>query len=312
MCMFIRVGKEELNEFDYNNENELKHLVPFIMIKVAYSVYGDTSYNTVTVSVEQMWQLVTKGKRKLRSTQREMLVKWFKDYTGIEIDFETEFTFNEKPFGYYERVSFIKLEMKQIISIFSKYRLDNIDMAIVLTLRTLSHMNGEYIGMSEEDLLDKVVHSNTYEIYSDDDFDEKAELWFKRYTVDDVLKQASNFVAYPNVEDLLIRRYDTDEEMNEPFISEQNFNKHMKNLEEIGVICKVNTHYGQRKNKVVFCQVEHKTICESMYARYDALVEYAKKHKIKQPKKPKTEEVKEEPKPQQRPDIKQQRRARFR
>ena len=76
--MFIRVGKEELNEFDYNNENELKHLVPFIMIKVAYSVYGDTSYNTVTVSVEQMWQLVTKGKRKLRSTQREMVQRLYR------------------------------------------------------------------------------------------------------------------------------------------------------------------------------------------------------------------------------------------
>ena len=72
--MFIQIAKQDLNTFNYLNDS-VKTLVPYVMIKVAHSLYGDG--NSVTTSVEEMWQLVTRGKRKLRKNQRENLLDGF-------------------------------------------------------------------------------------------------------------------------------------------------------------------------------------------------------------------------------------------
>lgn len=266
--MFIKVTKKDLDQFNYLT-NDIKMLVPYVMIKVAHQIYGED--NEVTISIEQMWNLVTKGKRKLRKAQRENLLDWFYWFTDNEdITFEDDYTFNVDTYD----DTYIRLDMKYIVSIFTNYRFDNIDVALAITLRVISHMNGEYIKLSRMDLIKQIEHQ-----YADTFKIDEPSTWFLKYTTEDWGDMASNIVAFPNIEDLLKTRYSNDATvMDEPFIAETNFNKHMDNLEEIGVVCKVQTKHGQRKNKVVFCLVEHKDIVEQLYKRYEVLVAYSSKH----------------------------------
>lgn len=285
--MFIQIAKKDLDKFNYNSNDDIKMLVPFTMINVAHIIYGQD--NIVTISVEEMWNLVTRGKRKLRKAQRENLLDWFYWFTNNkDITFEDDFTFTVNQ---YKNEKFIKLDMKHIVNIFTEYRFDNIDIALAITLRLLSHMNGEYIGMSRNTLIQKIKH----DYVGSDVFDiEKPNTWFQKYTMKDWNVMSSNLVAFPNIDDIIVKRYDTDGTvMDKPFIYEDNFNDHIAKLEKIGVICKVQTTYGKRRNKVVFCQVEHKEVVEQLYKRYDELVAFNIEH-------PNEDDIEEQPQPTKR------------
>lgn len=278
--MYIKIAKRDLDQFNYLSD-DIKKLVPYVMIKVAHQVYGED--DEVTTSVEQMWNLVTKGKRKLRKTQRDNLLNWFGSYVNKEITFEDEYIFSTNTHS----DTYIILDMKHIVTIFTEYRLDNIDIALAITLRVLSHMNGEYIKLSRINLIKQIEHQ-----YADSFELDNPSTWFLKYTMKDWNTMTSNIVAFPNIEDLLKTRYDSDKaEMDKPFIAEINFNKHLKELEDLGVICKVQTHYGKRSNKVVFCLVEHKEVVEQLYERYDKLTDYSSKHddeEVEEPTQPTT------------------------
>lgn len=288
--MFIQIPKEELNNFNYLDDS-IKTLVPYVMIKVAHGLYGNG--NSVTTSVEEMWHLVTRGKRKLRKNQRENLLYWFYWFTDNEdITFENDFTFTIKNYD----SNFIKLDMKHIVSIFTEYRFDSIDTALAISLRIISHINGEYVGMNKLDMIKQLEHQ--YASYKAFKVDEPST-WFLKYTMKDWNEMSRKLVAFPNIEDLLKTKYDSDKQvMDKPFIAEINFNKHLTELEKLGVVCKVQTTYGQRKNKVVFCLVEHKEIVEQLYKRYEDLVAYNIEHDDKQPQQEPTEvEIKKPTRP---------------
>ena len=274
--MFIQIAKQDLDTFNYLNDS-IKTLVPYVMIKVAHSLYGDS--NSITTSVSEMWQLVTRGKRKLRKNQKENLLDWFYWYTDNEdITFDDEFKFTVKTNC---NSSFIKLDMKHIVNIFSNYRFDNIDTALAITLRITSHINGDYIGLSRLELIKQLEHQ--YADYKAFKVDEPST-WFLKYTMEDWNVMSRRLVAFPNIDDLLVTRYDSDKEiMDKPFIYEDNFNKHLAELEKLGIVCKVQTTYGKRKNKVVFCLVEHKDIVEELYKRYEVLATFSSEHEDEEP-----------------------------
>ena len=286
--MFIQIAKQDLDAFNYLDDS-VKTLVPYVMIKVAHSLYGDG--NSVTISVKEMWQLVTRGKRKLRTNQRENLLDWFYWYTdNKDITFDDEFKFIVKTNN---GSNFIKLDMKHIVNIFTNYRFDNIDTALAITLRITSHINGDYIGLSRIEMIEQLKHKcASKEIFKV----EEPNTWFLKYTMEDWTEMSRRLVAFPNVDDLLVTRYDSDKEiMDKPFIYEDNFNNHLTELEKLGVVCKVQTTYGKRRNKVVFCLVEHKDIVEQLYKRYEELATFSSEHPnedvdeevIEQPKEPK-------------------------
>lgn len=280
--MFIQIAKQDLDTFNYLNDS-VKTLVPYVMIKVAHSLYGNG--NSVATSVSEMWQLVTRGKRKLRKNQKENLLGWFYWYTDNEdITFDDEFNFNITNSN---TNSFIKLDMKHIVNIFTNYRFDNIDTALTITLRIISHISGEYVGLSRLELIKQLEHQ--YADYKAFKVDEPST-WFLKYTMNDWNVMSRRLVAFPNIDDLLVTRYDSDKEiMDKPFIYEDNFNKHLAELEKLGIVCKVQTTYGKRKNKVVFCLVEHKDIVEQLYKRYGELATFSSEHEDEEPV--------EEPKP---------------
>lgn len=278
--MYIKIAKKDLDQFNYLT-NDIKMLVPYVMIKVAHQIYGED--NEVTISIEQMWSLVTKGKRKLRPTQRNNILGLFCSHIDKSITFEDEYTFNINACD----DNYIRLDMKHIVSIFTNYRLDSIDMALAITLRVISHMNGEYIGLSKIDLIKQLEHLENQYIEDSVFHINKPSTWFLRYTMKDWENMARNIVAFPNIEDLLKTRYDSDKAvMDKPFIYEDNFNNHLKKLEELGIVCKVQTNYGERKNKIVFCLVEHKEVVEQLYKRYNELVAYSRKHKTEEVEEP--------------------------
>ena len=274
--MFIQIAKQDLDTFNYLNDS-VKTLVPYVMIKVAHSLYGDG--NSVITSVDEMWHLVTRGKRKLRKNQKENLLDWFYWYTdNDDITFDDEFKFTVKTNC---NSSFIKLDMKHIVNIFTNYRFDNIDTALAITLRIISHISGEYVGLSRLDMIKQLEHQ--YADYGKFKVEEPST-WFLKYKMEDWNVMSRRLVAFPNVDDLLVTRYDSDKEiMDKPFIYEDNFNKHLAELEKLGIVCKVQTTYGKRKNKVVFCLVEHKDIVEELYKRYEVLATFSSEHEDEEP-----------------------------
>ena len=138
-------------------------------------------------------------------------------------------------------------------------------------------MDGKCIYMKHDELLEFIKHEyapgDLYNINNSD-------TWFVNYTTKELEQIARMFIAYPGMEELLYKRYDSDETyLENEFISRKNFDTRMKKLENMGILCKVNTTYGPYCNKVVYCRAEHKDIAEALYRRLDQQREISRNNK---------------------------------
>lgn len=273
----IKVYKSTLDTIE--NKEDVKLLVPMIMNLVAQKFYGGTSKNECfEVSINLMWTLVTKGKRSLTKRERDNLVELFKEYikshTNVELEYEENF-FLDKITG---NDSFIKVSIDDIVTIFNREkRLDKIANSFAILLGVHSYFDGGFIDMTKEELIKEVKHQ-----YVGEDVWKmnKPKTWFMNYTSEELEDIARRFVAFPNVEDLTSRRYNDDKnQFDTPLVARVNFDKYMKSLEEMGIICKVATKFGTYGNKAVFCRVEHKEVVEVLYQRLEKLAQLAKENK---------------------------------
>ena len=279
----MKIYKTELDTINYN---EMKLLIPMVMIEVAQRIYSNDSQ--FSCSIECMWSLVTKCKMPLTKAKRTELISLFEDYfnDGKSLEWDVEITFD-----YYNKENdFILINMNDIVSIFTtEKRFDKIANLLYTILNFHSYMNGKCIYMSKTDLI-----NYEKEQYTNIDITDSTT-WFYNLTTKQLESLASDFVAYPSIEDLLTKRYNNDtNKFEEQLMAEVNFNKYIKQLTELGIICKVQTNYGQYGNKVVFCRCEHKEVVEALYERLSKHKDMAKTNKkqkdnVKQPK--------EEPKP---------------
>ena len=271
----IKIYKNTLDKIE--SKEQIKMLVPIIMISVAQKFYGGSAKTEdFGASIDLMWTLVTKGKKSLTKRERDNLVELFKDFLHIdkELTFDEELILNKIK----DEGAFIMVSIDDIVTIFNgEKRLDKIANSFAILLGVHSYFDGYFIDMSKDELIQEVKHQ-----YAGDDMwkKEKPQTWFVHYTSEELEEIARHFVAFPNVEDLTSRRYNDDSNpFDSQLLARVNFDKYMKALEEMGIICKVSTKYGTYGNKAVFCRVEHKEVVEALYSRLEKIAEIAKENK---------------------------------
>lgn len=258
--------------FSYGEE-EIKQLIPYVMIEVAKEVYGSPLENEVEVSISAMWSLVTKNKRPLAKRERDKLVGLFNIYLQDDtITYETDMKFKlEKNRDDY----FITINMSDLNKVFIEVTLAKLPKQLANLLNIQSYLNPKYVYYSLEDLVYEVTKLHESEINWNN-----TSNWLIKYTYKELEKMANKFVVYPSIECLLTKRHNMDETgLDTKYVTEPNFNTHIAELEELGILCKVNTTYGKHGSKAVFCRVEHKPLCVALYNRMDALKEMAKEYK---------------------------------
>ena len=277
MKITMKIYRETLESFEAKNDVEL--YIPMVMIATAKRLYGEDE-ETFSCSIESMWNILTKSQKPLSKTKREELIELFKSYLGPDKidDWSTEI--NLKPLE--KDDDFILLSLSEAIKIFTEEkRFDRIAVTLAEVITTYSYMNGECIYMSKDELL-----KNSKDQYTNIDTT-NSKTWFKNLTTKQLEELASNFVAFPEVEELLAKRHSNDNSpYNECLVDRRNFDIHIKKLEKMGIICKVQTKYGQYHNKVVFCRVEHKEVVKALYDRLEVHQEMAKNKTINDQEQP--------------------------
>ena len=269
--------------FDYSNKDEIKLLIPHVMIETARQTYG-VAQGSFEISIECMWNLVTMGNRKLGSRERKDIVKLFRHYLNDDTlqDFNSIVTLDG--YWHFSKAHFIKVEMKDITTIFIKSTLAKLPKHLAILLNIQSYFTGDWIYLSFEDLVFKVSK------YDEELIDWEKPNWFKRHTSEELADIQGDFICFSSIDNILMTRHNEDKDgLDKPFLARDNFDDYVKELESWGIICKVKTNCGVFDNKIVFCRVEHREVVKQYYIRYDEVGAYAEKKQqepTKEPKKP--------------------------
>lgn len=301
----MKFFRQDLTQCDYNDDKNVKLLVPYVMIETAKQVYGELS-SEVEISICGMWNLVTKSKKPLAKRERDKLVALFNEYLGYTVDYETDIKFDivEREFEQ-DDDTFIMVSMNDITKIFIETTMAKLPKQLANILNIQSYFNGKYIYYSLEDLVLAVTkqHEGQLEWLDDGTLDlSKAHLWLYHFKYSELENLASKFVAFPNLDQLLTKRFNSDSVgLDKQYLANDNFNEYIAELERLGIICKVPTKYGSHGRKAVFCRVEHKALCIALYDRMDKLKQMAKKHREQEQEQEEKEVVIEQPKRTTRP-----------
>jgi hypothetical protein len=258
----------------FNNDVEIKCLIPYVMIETASQTYGYVG-NSVSISIEGMWNLVTMSQNKPAKREQTKIVELFKDYLHDETitDFKSVITvdgYNEERSSHYTRI-----ELVDIVKIFTNSTLAKLPKHLALLLDIQSGLDGNYMYMTFEDLVYEITEE-TYPERAEWDFN-NPEI-FKRHTNNQTLKWSQRLVCFRDIEDILTKRHNEDKVgLNKPFMARDIFDDYIRELEEWDIICKVKTKHGAYGNKIVFCRTEHKAVVEQLYIHLEELGEYAEK-----------------------------------
>ena len=291
----MKFYRRDLLQFNYTDDKVIKLLVPYVMIETAKQVYGELS-NEVEISICGMWHLVTKGKKSLAKREREKLVALFNEYLDYTVEYETDIKFDivQRELEQDDDNTFIMTSLNDIAKIFIETTMAKLPKQLINLLNIQSYFNGKYIYYSLEDLVLAITkqHESQLEWLDDGTLDlSKAHLWLYHFKYNELEELASKFVAYPNVDQLLTKRFNSDNVgLDKQYLANDNFNEYIAELETLGIICKVPVKYGSHGRKAVFCRVEHKPLCVALYNRMEQLKQMAKKYKEQN----EVEDVKEE------------------
>ena len=289
----MKFYRQDLLLFDCDNDKEVKLLIPHVMIETAKQVYGELT-DEIEISISAMWSLVTKNKRPLAKRERDKLVVLFNEYFNDEdtVEYDTDFKLIvTKKDDEETDDTFILVSINDITQIFINTTMAKLPKQLANLLNIQSYFNGKYTYLSSEDLIIEITKVHESEM----DFND-SKTWFKYYTYKQLEEVASKFVAYPKLDQLLTKRFNTDKVgLKKQYLADDNFNDYIAELEKLGIICKVRTKYGIHGNKTVFCRVEHKEVCIALYNRMEQLKQMAKEHKDENEIENEVEEVKEVP-----------------
>ena len=264
---------------DYCDDNEIKLLIPYVIIETTKQVYG-VSCDKFQVTIEGMWNLVTASQNKLKKREQQKIVDLFKQYLQDDtlIDFNSLITL--EGYQYYSKATFIKVEMKDITTIFIKSTLAKLPKHLAILLNIQSYFDGDWIYLGFEELVIKITEGK----YSVDEINWEKPNLFKKHTAKELAQIKGKFIVFNTVENILTTRYSSDKnKLDAKFLARDNFDNYIKELEQWGIICKVQTNCGAYENKVVFCRVEHKEVVEQYYIRVDEIGAFAEEQPV-QPK----------------------------
>lgn len=259
---------------DYTDNEQIKLLIPYVMIECAKQIYGYNS-EALNISISAMWNLVTQSKKQLAKRERNNIVTLFEKYfnDGDTYTYEANIEID----GFKENKNcknYIIVDMKDIVTLFTETTLAKLPKHLANLLNIQSSFDGAYTYLSHEELVFKITEEKGY---IEAEINWENPNWFKRHTYKELLSISQKIVAFSNIEDLLKVRCNTDEHgFNKKYMAESAFNSYMKEMEkELKIICKLPTSYGTRRNKVVFCRLEHKVVVEELYKRICELEQFA-------------------------------------
>ena len=266
MIVKIKFNKRDLDEFAYFHKNEVKMLIPYVMIRVGQRLYEKID-GSAEVSVSCLWNIVTKGKKSLTKRERETLTELFSTYFNQLITYDEDLIIQE----YEETSDFIIVSLEDIAKIFIVNSFATLSMQLAILLNVQSYINGKYVYRKRNDVILELCKVHESQI----DYD-NPKTWFYGMTYQELKEIANKITAYPNIDDLITKRYNADKVGNDEYITRKNFSNHINKLEDLGVVCKIQTSFGQYGKKTVFCRVEHKEIVIALYERLEQLKDMAK------------------------------------
>lgn len=270
----MKFNRKDLDNFVYSHKDEVKMLIPYVMITIGQQIYGELNSN-IEVSISCLWSIVTKNKKTLAKRERDTLVKLFNTYFNETVEYDEDIVFPKRE----ETSDFILVSLDDITKIFITSSFGALGMQLAILLNVQSYFNGKYTYKVKNDVILELCKVHESQI----DFNNPTT-WFYGMTYQELKDIANKITAYPNIDDLLTKRYNNDKQQNEQYITPRNFGEHINKLEDLGIICKVQTSFGQYGRKVVYCRVEHKEIVVALYNRLEQLKDMAKEFEDEEPR----------------------------
>lgn len=262
----MKFNRKDLDNFVYSHKDEVKMLIPYVMINVGSQLYGELN-GDVEFSVSCLWSIVTKNKKTLPKRERENLINLFSIYLNKTITYDESIYLGK----YDELPDFITVSLEDITKIFITNSFGTLGMQLAILLNVQSYFNGKYIYKKKNDVILELCKVHESQI----DYN-NPKTWFYGMTYQELKEIANKITAYPNIDDLITKRYNADKVGNDEYITRKNFSNHINKLEDLGVVCKIQTSFGQYGKKTVFCRVEHKEIVIALYERLEQLKDMAK------------------------------------
>lgn len=262
----MKFNRKDLDNFVYSHKDEVRMLIPYVMINVGSQLYGELN-GDVEFSVSCLWSIVTKNKKSLPKRERENLINLFSIYLNKTITYDESIYLGK----YNELPDFITISLEDITKIFITNSFGTLGMQLAILLNIQSYFNGKYIYKKKNDVILELCKVHDSQI----DYN-NPKTWFYGMTYQELKEIANKITAYPNIDDLITKRYNTDKIGNDEYITRKNFSNHINKLEDLGVVCKIQTSFGQYGKKSVFCRVEHKEIVIALYERLEQLKDMAK------------------------------------
>lgn len=262
----MKFNRKDLDNFVYSHKDEVRMLIPYVMINVGSQLYGELN-GDVEFSVSCLWSIVTKNKKSLPKRERENLINLFSIYLNKTITYDESIYLGK----YDELPDFITVSLEDITKIFITNSFGTLGMQLAILLNVQSYFNGKYIYKKKNDVILELCKVHDSQI----DYN-NPKTWFYGMTYQELKEIANKITAYPNIDDLITKRYNADKVGNDEYITRKNFSNHINKLEDLGVVCKIQTSFGQYGKKTVFCRVEHKEIVIALYERLEQLKDMAK------------------------------------
>lgn len=262
----MKFNRKDLDNFVYSHKDEVRMLIPYVMINVGSQLYGELN-GDVEFSVSCLWSIVTKNKKSLPKRERENLINLFSIYLNKTITYDESIYLGK----YDELPDFITVSLEDITKIFITNSFGTLGMQLAILLNVQSYFNGKYIYKKKNDVILELCKVHESQI----DYN-NPKTWFYGMTYQELKEIANKITAYPNIDDLITKRYNADKVGNDEYITRKNFSNHINKLEDLGVVCKIQTSFGQYGKKTVFCRVEHKEIVIALYERLEQLKDMAK------------------------------------
>ena len=270
----MKFNRKDLDNFVYSHKDEVRMLIPYVMINVGSQLYGELN-GDVEFSVSCLWSIVTKNKKSLPKRERENLINLFSIYLNKTITYDESIYLGK----YDELPDFITVSLEDITKIFITNSFGTLGMQLAILLNVQSYFNGKYIYKKKNDVILELCKVHESQI----DYD-NPKTWFYGMTYQELKEIANKITAYPNIDDLITKRYNADKVGNDEYITRKNFSNHINKLEDLGVVCKIQTSFGQYGKKTVFCRVEHKEIVIALYERLEQLKDMAKEFEEEEPR----------------------------
>ena len=111
----MKFNRKDLDNFVYSHKDEVRMLIPYVMINVGQQIYGELN-GKIEMSINCLWSIVTKCKKPLAKRERDTLTKLFNTYLNKTITYDEDVIFEKQQ----DTSNFILISLDDITKIYAK------------------------------------------------------------------------------------------------------------------------------------------------------------------------------------------------